>query len=280
MAGRSLLLPGCRRDVCVWGGNGACGSVSAPRASAVPACPLPVVAVPCAVGWVLGRDPSTASAPSPPGGWVLFGSHKRASGRRWPTSRGQGLDAALVTFAGPSRVWGCGHRSQLCPRLREVRRSQRVRRPAGPGPPSGHCKRGHTRFWRGAVGVGRPPLPRLRADTPAPSSPGVCAEGEKFRPPAPEGAGGGAEPLPVFLLGPGFSKPACSSQGGPGLGTDGRGPACGIPGTGTVHRGWRERGHLWSGPQAAPGGGHLPPKVLWSLPDGRAVGGVARPFGA
>lgn len=111
-----------------------------------------------------------------------------------------------MTFAGPSRVWGCGRRSQFCPCLREVRRSQRVRRPAGPGPPSGHCKRGHTRFWRGAEGVGRPPLPRLRADTPAPSSPGVCAEGEKFRPPAPEGAGGGAEPLRAFLPGPGFSK--------------------------------------------------------------------------
>lgn len=87
-----------------------------------------------------------------------------------------------------------------------------MRRSAGPGPPSGHCKRGHTHFWTGAVGVGRPPLPRLWADTPAPSSPGVCAEGEKFRPPAPEGAGGGAEPLRAFLSGP-ANRPAPRGAG-------------------------------------------------------------------
>ena len=91
----------------------------------------------------------------------------------------------------PPGIGGVAAGPGLCPRLQEVRRSQRVMRPAGPGPPSGDCKTGNTHFWRGYGGETncrrcqgppslRPPRP---GQTPLwPFSPGVYAEGEKFRP--------------------------------------------------------------------------------------------------
>lgn len=88
----------------------------------------------------------------------------------------------------PPGIGGVASGPGLCPHLQEVRRSQRVMRPAGPGPPSGDCKTGNTHFWRGhggkqtADGVRGPPLCVPRADTLWPLFPGVCAEGEEFRP--------------------------------------------------------------------------------------------------
>lgn len=107
----------------------------------------------------------------------------------------------------PPGIGGVAAGPGLCPRLQEVRRSQRVMRPAGPGPPSGDCKTGNTHFWRGYGGETNcrrcQGPPSLRPPAPGRHLCGLFLLVSMLRVkssgrPISRGAGGGAEPHARF----------------------------------------------------------------------------------
>lgn len=100
------ICTGLREPLCRGGGGGQ----SAHGALGVPPCPLPW---PCqerwpghggAVGQALSSRACTSSCPVPAGGLASFRFSHSRSGRHWLITPRPGLDGALVTFAGLSRV--------------------------------------------------------------------------------------------------------------------------------------------------------------------------------